>query len=101
MTIFRRSLEEIWHVAGRLPREKVLVVSAVEEAVRNTKWRELSVGQVDVLQRVLSNTSISAELSMLEVSRAFRAINRSRIDVFPSALVDEEEDDESEADADE
>jgi hypothetical protein len=99
MTVFRRSLEEIWHVAGRLPTEKVLVVSAVEEAVRNKKWRELSVGQVDVLQRVLSNVSTPVEISRLEVSRAFRAINRSRIDVFPSALVEEEQDDELEPDA--
>ena len=100
MTVFRRSLEEIWHVAGSLPREKVIVVSAIEEAVRNTKWRELSVGQVDVLQRVLSNVSTPAEISRREVSAAFRAINRSRIDVFPSALVEEEEDNnELEADA--
>lgn len=99
MVAFRRSLEEIWHVAGQLPREKVLVVSAVEEAVRSTKWRELSVGQVDVLQRVLSNVSTPVEISRQEVSRAFRAINRSRIDVFPSALVDEEDEDGLQVDA--
>jgi hypothetical protein len=55
MTSFRNSLEQIWTVAGPLPREKVIVVSAVEESVRNTKWRELSVGQIDVLQRLLTD----------------------------------------------
>lgn len=101
MTVFRRSLGEIWHVAGRLPREKVLIVSAVEEAVRNKKWRELSVGQINVLQRVLLNVSNPAEISHVEMSRTLRAINRSRIDVFPSALVEEEEDDELDTNADE
>jgi hypothetical protein len=92
MVAFRRLLEQIWHVAGRLPKEKVLIVSAVEEAVRNTKWRELSVGQVDVLQRVLSNVNTPADVSRAEMARAFRALNKSRIDVFPSALIEEEDD---------
>ncbi len=100
MVAFRRSLEEIWHVAGQLPKEKIVVVSAVEEAVRSTKWRELSIGQVEVLQGILSRVITSEELSNQDVSKAFRAINRSRIDVFPSALADEEEDDEIAADDD-
>lgn len=86
MTFFRRSLEEIWNVAGNLPREKVIVVSAVEEAVRNTKWRELSIGQVDVLRRVLTDFDGIADLD-----RAFRAIQRSQVDIYPSAADDFDE----------
>lgn len=88
MTSFRRSLEQIWHVAGALPREKIIIVSAVEEEVRNKKWRELTIGQVDVLEHVLSNVNIGAEHSTNELSRAFSAIHRSQIDFYPSAAED-------------
>ncbi len=95
MTSFRSSLEQIWHVAGALPREKLIIVSAVEEAVRNRKWRELTIGQVDVLIRVLSNVNSGAEISSKELDRAFLAIHRSQIDIYPSAGEDFD-DDESE-----
>lgn len=96
MTLFRSSLEQIWHVAGTLPREKIIIVSAVEEAVRDKKWRELSIGQVEVLQRVLSNVNIGAEISKSELDKAFSAIHRSQIDIYPSAAEDFD-DDETEA----
>jgi hypothetical protein len=99
MTSFRSSLNEIWRVAGRLPREKIIVVSAVEEAVRNRKWRELSVGQVEVLERVLSNVNTVTNGSKADLDKAFGAIHGSQIDIYPSAA--EDFDDEAEADYDE
>jgi hypothetical protein len=97
MSLFRSSLEQIWHVAGTLPREKIIILSAVEEAVRNKKWRELTIGQVDVLQHVLSNVNIAAEISKSELDRVFSAIHRSQIDIYPSAAEDFD-DEETESD---
>lgn len=99
MTSFRRSLEEIWNVAGRLPKEKILIVSAVEEAVRNKKWRELSVGQVEVVQRLLTDVNTVADGSKADLDKAFRAIHKSQIDIYPCA--GDEFDEEAEGDYDE
>jgi hypothetical protein len=92
MNSFRSSLAEIWHVAGPLPKEKLVVVSIVEEAVRNRKWRELSITQVDVLQRVLSKASGSTELSKSDLDKIFGAIHGSEIDIYPSAAEDFDDD---------
>ena len=98
MTGFRRSLEQLWRVAGPLPKEHLLAVSAVEEGVRNTKWRDLSIGQVISLQQILTRVSSLDAQGFLD--QTFRVLHRSRIDIYPSSTVDED-DAEAEAETEE
>ena len=94
MVSFREKLSAAWKVKDSLPEERVFLLSAVDEVVREKKWRELTPGQVDVLSDILNSISDRALLAKRMVA-AFKAIHKSGIDIYPSSLISEEDEEEN------
>ena len=85
MQSFREKLNRVWEVEDALPKEKVLFLSAVEEAVRGKRWRDLTTGQVQILEEVIKQT----ESGPWNLAGALRTLHSSFIDIYPSASIDE------------
>jgi hypothetical protein len=88
MVGFREGLAKALEVKDGLSKEKVLVISALEEAVRGKKWRELTPQQIVTMEAIIEhskNSTVSAE----QASAAFRSIHKSGIDIYPSAEIDD------------
>lgn len=90
MQWFREKIRRIWEVADSLPKEKVLFLSALEEAIRPKRWRDLEAGQVQILEQVIKQT----ECGTLNLASALRTLHRNFIDIYPSASIDESDEDE-------
>jgi len=73
-----------------LPQEKVLFLSALEETVRAKRWRDLATGQVQILEQVIKQT----ESGTLNLAGALRTLHRNFIDIYPSASIDESDENE-------
>lgn len=91
MAGFRQRLADAWSVRSGLPKERVLLLSAVEEVVRGKKWRDLSSAQIDVLERLLRQAG-DVTLTAKKMAEAFRAIHKSQMNLYPAASVDEDDD---------
>ena len=85
---FRERLYEVWKVADSLPKEKEILISTLEEAIRGKRWRDLTTGQVQVLEQIIEQT----ESGPLPLTAAFKALHKNFIDIYPSAAVDEDYD---------
>jgi hypothetical protein len=90
MQWFREKLCRVWEVADALPKEKVLFLSALEETVRAKRWRDLATGQVQILEQVIKQT----ESGTLNLAGALRTLHRNFIDIYPSASIDESDENE-------
>jgi hypothetical protein len=90
MQWFREKLHRVWEVADALPKEKVLFLSVLEEAVRAKKWRDLAAGQVQVLEQVIKQT----ENGTLNLAGALSTLHHNFIDIYPSASIDETDENE-------
>jgi hypothetical protein len=90
MQWFREKLHRVWEVADALPQEKVLFLSALEETVRAKRWRDLATGQVQILEQVIKQT----ESGTLNLAGALRTLHRNFIDIYPSASIDESDENE-------
>src|SRR4030042_2451452 len=90
MQWFREKLHRVWEVADALPKEKVLFLSVLEEAVRAKKWRDLAAGQVQVLEQVIKQT----ENGTLNLAGALSTLHHNFIDIYPSASIDESDENE-------
>ncbi|MEW6584965.1 MAG: hypothetical protein AB1442_05060 [Nitrospirota bacterium] len=90
MQWFREKLHRVWEVADALPKEKVLFLSALEETVRAKRWRDLAAGQVHILEQVVKQT----ESGTLNLTGALRTLHRNFIDIYPSASIDENDENE-------
>lgn len=90
MQWFREKLHGIWEVADGLPKEKLLFLSILEETVRAKRWRDLATGQVQILEQVIKQT----ESGTLNLSGALRTLHRNFIDIYPSASIDESNENE-------
>jgi hypothetical protein len=90
MQWFREKLHRIWEVADSLPKEKVLFLSALEEAIRAKRWRDLETGQVQILEQVIKQT----ESGTVNLTGALRTLHRNFIDIYPSASIDENDENE-------
>lgn len=90
MQWFRERLDRVWEVADALPKEKVLFLSALEEAVRDKRWRDLTTGQVQTLEQVIRQT----ETGTLNLTGALRTLHHNFIDIYPSASIDESDEEE-------
>ena len=90
MQWFREKLHRVWEVADALPKEKVLFLSVLEEAVRAKRWRDLETGQVQILEQVIKQT----ESGTLNLTGALRTLHRNFIDIYPSASIDESDENE-------
>src|SRR4030042_2260438 len=90
MQWFREKLHRVWEVADALPKEKVLFLSALEETVRAKRWRDLATGQVQILEQVIKQT----ESGTLNLNGALRTLHRNFIDIYPSASIDESDENE-------
>ena len=90
MQWFREKLHRVWEVADALPKEKVLFLSGLEEAVKAKKWRDLATGQVQVLEQVIKQT----ENGTLNLAGALRTLHHNFIDIYPSASIDESDENE-------
>jgi hypothetical protein len=83
---FREKLYEVWTVAESLPKERKILISTLEEAIRGKRWRDLTTGQVQVLEQIVDQT----ESGKLPLAVAFKALHKSFIDIYPSATIDED-----------
>jgi len=90
MQWFREKLHRVWEVVDGLPKEKVLLLSAIEETVRAKRWRDLATGQIQILEQVIKQT----ENGTLSLAGALRTLHRNFIDIYPSASIDESDEDE-------
>ncbi len=93
MVSFRQKLADAWKIKDSLPKERVLLLSAVDEVVRDKKWRELTPNQVEVLNRILHDVG-DPTLTPKRMTAAFRLIHKSDVDIYPSSTVAEDEDGE-------
>ena len=91
MTLFREALESAWKVRDGFSREKVLVLSAVEDSVRGRKWREFKQQQILGLKQTLEDLE-GKVFGDQEMDRGFRTLHVSGLDVYPSSSTDEEAD---------
>jgi hypothetical protein len=87
---FRERLHRIWEVADALPKEKILFLSALEETVRGKRWRDLTAWQVQVLEQIIKQT----ENGTVNLASALGTLHRNFIDIYPSASIDESDENE-------
>lgn len=88
---FRQNLTEAWKVKDPLPKERILLLSAVEEVIRGRKWRELTTGQIEVLERIVWQAGYET-LTPKRMAEVFRTIHKSGMDIYPASAVDEDDD---------
>jgi hypothetical protein len=88
MSWFRDKLQEIWAITDSLSKDKVILISALEEAIRGKRWRDLTIGQIRVLGQIIKQT----ENGTLKLTNAFTILHQNFIEISPSAIVDEEDD---------
>lgn len=91
MIKFRQRLNEAWKVRDSLAKEVLLLLSAIEEVIRGKKWRELTTGQIEVLERIVQEAG-EVRLTRKRMAEVFRAIHKSGIDIYPASAVDEDDD---------
>lgn len=89
MSYFRHSLQNMWEVKAALPMETVLLISAIEEAVHEKKWRELSLSQLNTLGTIVSRLP-GGEPSRKALRDSLSTMQRSWLDIFPSSEHDYE-----------
>ena len=83
---FREKLHEVWSVADSLPKERKILISTLEEAIRGKRWRDITTRQVQVLEQIIDKT----ESGKLSLTAAFKVLHKSFIDIYPSATIDED-----------
>jgi hypothetical protein len=86
----RERLRRIWEIADALPKEKILFLSALEETVRDKRWRDLAPGQVQVLEQIVKQ----AENGTVNLGFTLGTLHRNFIDIYPSASIDESDENE-------
>lgn len=91
MTGFREQITKAWEIKDALPKERVLLVSTLEEAIRGKKWRDLTIEQIEQLKNIIEQTG-DLSLNQKKMAELFRALHKSGIDIYPAATVDEDDD---------
>lgn len=89
MVGFRQHLDDMWKFESSLPKERVILFSAVEEVVRGKKWRELNKKQITVLIHIVEQVS-DKTLTDKKMSQALALIQNSSMDIYPSSKVDDQ-----------
>lgn len=93
MVQFRGILANCWELRNAFPETTVFMLTTLEDAIRGKKWRQFTIGQIDTLEHVVGQLeTIPSKHS--ELSKVFRMIRKSDIDTYPSAEIDEADDDD-------
>lgn len=96
MTRLREQITKAWESRDALPKERVLLISALEEAIRGEKWRDLTLEQIEQLKNITEQTldlSLNQKkMSELLMADIFRALHKSGIDIYPAATVEDDND---------
>jgi len=90
MTYFRDKLKETWAVKESLPRDKVLTIVAIEEAIKGRRWRDLNLAQINTLEKIIQNLLKNTS----SLKSVLSSIHSSGIEIYPSAEIDDEEEKE-------
>jgi len=91
MGMFRDTLSALQDFLPSIGRERAIVISAIEETVRGMKWRELGSDHIRRLRTILNKAS-EPLMGIREMGDAITSIHASGLDIYPSALIDEDED---------
>lgn len=98
MTTFRNILSVLWGLKDSLSKEKVVLISAVEEVIRGKKWRELTAVQIETLKNTVHQ--VGGIVNSKALSESLRTIHRSGMDIFPDFEIDDDFDAQAEDDDD-
>jgi len=81
----KEKLEESWEFIAEEDKEIELIISALEGAIRQRKWREYKQHQVATLQAILEECVNGKLQNRSDVLKKLSTLYKQDIDIFPSA----------------
>jgi hypothetical protein len=88
----KKKLEESWDFISLEDREIGMMISAVEDSIRQQKWHDYKTYQVEIIQDILQDCVDGKIKSQKDVIDRTSKLYKNDIDIFPSATEEYYED---------
>lgn len=81
----KKKLEEIWDFIAYEDREIGMMISAIEDSIRQLKWRDYKPYQVEIIRNIIQDCVDGRVRNQKDIISRTSKLFKHNIDIFPSA----------------